>query len=76
MPPTVLISYSHQDAPWRERLAGQLRVLEREGLLQLWHDGLIEPGVSVSFLDSDFIRRRKYRRSWRAGGGRACASSR
>lgn len=45
MPPTVFISYSRRDDSWKDRLARQLGVLEREGLLKSWHDGLIQPGV-------------------------------
>jgi len=47
MPPAVFISYSHQhqDERWKDALVRQLGVLEREGLLATWHDGLIEPGA-------------------------------
>jgi hypothetical protein len=45
MPPTAFVSYSHKDARWKDRLAVQLAVLEREGLLLTWHDGLIQAGA-------------------------------
>jgi tetratricopeptide (TPR) repeat protein len=44
MPPGVFISYSHEDERWKKRLAQQLGVLEREGLVHAWHDGLIAAG--------------------------------
>jgi len=43
--PTVFISYSHSDARWKDRLVSQLGVLQHEGLLATWHDGLIQPGA-------------------------------
>jgi formylglycine-generating enzyme required for sulfatase activity len=42
--PTVFISYSHNDAVWKERLVKQLSVLENVGLLQVWDDQRIEAG--------------------------------
>jgi tetratricopeptide (TPR) repeat protein len=45
MPATVFISYSHQDARWKDRLVEQLGPIEQEDLLQVWHDGLIRPGT-------------------------------
>jgi TIR domain len=45
MPPKAFVSYSHKDVRWKERLAVQLAVLEREGLLATWHDGLIQAGA-------------------------------
>ncbi len=43
--PTVFISYSHKDEEWKDRLATQLGVLQREGLLDLWDDSRIEAGT-------------------------------
>src|ERR1700692_13733 len=43
MPPTVFISYSHADKDWKDKLVEQLGVLE--GLLDLWDDSRIRPGV-------------------------------
>ena len=42
--PTVFISYSHKDEAWKERLVTQLRVLQMEGLLDVWDDRRIEAG--------------------------------
>jgi len=36
--PTVFISYSHLDEPWKDRLAKHLDVAEKQGLLQTWND--------------------------------------
>ncbi|HVR06970.1 MAG TPA: toll/interleukin-1 receptor domain-containing protein [Thermoanaerobaculia bacterium] len=45
MPPRAFVSYNHKDVRWKDRLAVQLAVLEREGLLATWHDGLIQAGA-------------------------------
>jgi len=45
MPPTIFISYSQSDARWKDRLALFLGVFQREGLLRVWHDGLIRAGA-------------------------------
>jgi Trypsin-like peptidase domain/TIR domain len=45
MPPTVFISYNRRDARWKEELVRQLGVLQRGGLVETWHDGLIQPGT-------------------------------
>jgi len=34
----IFISYSHKDAGWKETLVSHLRLLERGGFCQLWHD--------------------------------------
>jgi TIR domain len=46
MPPKVFLSYSHVDGDWKQRLAGHLRVLNLEGLLEVWEDGRIGAGSS------------------------------
>jgi hypothetical protein len=43
-PRTVVISYSHQDEAWKERLLTHLRVLELEGTLDVWDDRRIPAG--------------------------------
>ncbi len=43
--PSVFISYSHKDELWKDRLAKQLGVLEREGVLDVWDDRRIGAGV-------------------------------
>lgn len=45
MPSSVFICYSRKDARWKDLLALQLGVLEREGRLRVWQDGLLEAGV-------------------------------
>jgi len=44
MPPTIFISYSQSDTRWKERLASFFNVFQHEGLLKVWHDGLIQAG--------------------------------
>jgi len=41
---TVFISYSHRDESWKDRLVRQLRVLQRQGLLDVWDDRRIGGG--------------------------------
>ena len=55
---TIFISYSHKDSEWLQKLRIFLSVLEQEGLIKLWDDQQIQPGVLVSqdFLASNFIR--------------------
>lgn len=43
-PSTLFYSYSHKDEALREQLEPHLRLLEREGVLQSWHDRRIEAG--------------------------------
>jgi hypothetical protein len=40
----VFISYSQQDEPWKERLLGHLKVLERQGAADIWDTNVIEAG--------------------------------
>ena len=42
--PTVFVSYSHKDERWKDRLVGHLKVLEPEGVLEVWHDRRIGGG--------------------------------
>jgi tetratricopeptide (TPR) repeat protein len=42
--PTVFISYSHKDEEWKDRLVTHLRVLEKQGQLDLWDDRRIGAG--------------------------------
>lgn len=44
--PTVFISYSHKDEPWKDRLAAHLGVLERQQLLNFWDDRQIRAGAN------------------------------
>jgi hypothetical protein len=40
----VFYSYSHKDRKQRETLGTHLSSLQREGLIQEWHDGCIQAG--------------------------------
>lgn len=40
----VFISYAHKDEPLLQELAAQLKILERNGLIEHWHDRKIIPG--------------------------------
>ncbi len=42
--PRVFISHSHRDEIWKDQLVGHLRVLEAEGLLEVWNDRRINAG--------------------------------
>ena len=42
--PTVFISFSHKDEPWKDRLVTHLGVLKQQGLLDLWDDRRIGAG--------------------------------
>jgi TIR domain len=44
-PLKVFCSYAHEDETLREHLYKHLRLLERQGLLTLWHDRLISAGT-------------------------------
>jgi hypothetical protein len=41
---TGFISYTHADTALKEQLVRHLAPLRREGLIDLWHDGLLRPG--------------------------------
>lgn len=41
----IFISYSHKDEKLREKLGTSLAALERQGLMQQWHDRRIAAGL-------------------------------
>lgn len=41
---TGFISYTHADSALKEQLVRHLAPLRREGLIDLWHDGMLRPG--------------------------------
>ena len=41
---TGFISYTHADTALKEQLVRHLAPLRREGLIDLWHDGMLRPG--------------------------------
>src|SRR5438105_15040382 len=44
-PVEVFCCYSHEDEKWLQRLETHLSLLQRQGLISLWHDRLIVPGA-------------------------------
>ena len=40
----LFISYAHEDEPLRRKLGNHLKLLERQGLIEPWHDRQILPG--------------------------------
>jgi internalin A len=43
-PLKLFISYAHEDEKWRAKLAPNLDLLQREGLVEVWYDLKIRPG--------------------------------
>ena len=43
-PVPVFISYAHKDERFREDLEAHLKLLQRQGLIEMWHDRRIWPG--------------------------------
>jgi tetratricopeptide (TPR) repeat protein len=43
-PPEVFVSYSHKDNDYKDELVKQLNVLEQQGVIANWHDGLLVAG--------------------------------
>ena len=60
-PRKVFISYSHDDMKYKMELQKYLINLEREGLISLWQDGMIQPGeewdqkIKSSLDEADFV---------------------
>jgi tetratricopeptide (TPR) repeat protein len=46
VPPTVFVSYSHQDKVWKDLLLPQLRVLAQLALIDVWVDERIDAGAT------------------------------
>jgi tetratricopeptide (TPR) repeat protein len=44
-PTEIFCSYTHKDEPWLHKIETHLSLLRRQGLLSLWHDRLIAPGI-------------------------------
>jgi tetratricopeptide (TPR) repeat protein len=68
--PTVFISYSHKDEPWKDRLSPHLKMLQQAGHLEVWEDRQIGYGaewydrikqimeraaVSVCLISADYL---------------------
>lgn len=45
-PVELFCSYAHEDEPWLRKLETHLSLLQRQGLIALWHDRLITPGTN------------------------------
>jgi hypothetical protein len=45
MAKTVFISYSHKDARWLAKLRAHLQPLDRDGLVDVWDDNRMRPGL-------------------------------
>ncbi len=60
-PPRLFYSYAHEDESLRDELAKHLKLLERQGVLESWHDRSIEPGtewdqtIAQQLLDAHII---------------------
>jgi hypothetical protein len=46
---TIFVSYARADRAWMDRLRTHLTPLEREGKIEIWHDGKIETGAPWRF---------------------------
>lgn len=44
----IFVSYSHKDERFKAELATHLRLLERQGLVSVWHEDRIAPGMDWS----------------------------
>ncbi len=45
-PPRIFVSYSHEDENFRDELLTYLKLLERRGVIETWHDRKIMPGTN------------------------------
>lgn len=58
---TGFISYTHADGALKDQLLLHLSALQREGLIDMWHDGMLRPGdhldpaVQAALAASDMI---------------------
>lgn len=68
--PKIFISYAREDIAFKEKLETIIRPMERDGLIETWNDGLIQPGelwddaiktnlqsadIVIGLLSQDFI---------------------
>lgn len=60
-PLKLFISYSHADEEFMKELLKELKPLEREKLIEVWHDRMLEPGeewkksIDQNLNDSDVV---------------------
>jgi tetratricopeptide (TPR) repeat protein len=52
----VFISYAHEDEEWRRKLDAHLSLLEREGVLDVWHDRRLLAGEEWAEAIDDRLR--------------------
>lgn len=58
---TGFLSYTHADTALKEQLLQHLAPLRREGLIDVWHDGMLRPGehldlaVQAALARSDLV---------------------
>ncbi len=45
MPVKIFFCYAHEDEPLLNKLKGQLRPLQRQGLIDVWYDRDINAGM-------------------------------
>lgn len=43
-PVDLFYSYAHEDESLRDELAGHFKIMERRGVIRLWHDRCLAPG--------------------------------
>ena len=51
----VFFSYSHKDQPLRDELANHLSGMQRNGVIEPWHDRQISPGNEWAGLIDDHL---------------------
>jgi hypothetical protein len=60
-PRQAFISYAHVEEPWKKRLVDALSPLQREGIVEAWHDGMLLPGdrwdakILSALADADLV---------------------
>lgn len=42
--PKIFVSYSHEDEVWKDQLLGHLRVLQRQGIVEVWETSALRAG--------------------------------
>lgn len=52
---SLFFSYSHRDETWRNELEIHLQSLQRQGLIDTWHDRCLLPGDEVDHVISEYL---------------------
>ncbi len=58
----IFFSYAHEDEALRDKLAKHLKLLERQGVIQAWHDRNITAGEEWKSAIEENMRRPNLRR--------------